>query len=211
MARLVVENLSVGRGGLRLLAGVGFDLMPGNALVLRGPNGSGKTTLLRTIAGLTPALSGRIDAPRDAIVFAGHSDGIKAQLTVAENLRFWARIFGTTHDAEAAAAFDLTTLTERRAGELSAGQRRRLSLARVAVAQRSIWCLDEPTVSLDAENVARFADIVAQHLTAGGTALLTTHIDLGLKAETLDVTAFTAPSFEPEGALADPFGGDAPL
>ncbi|MBF9030155.1 heme ABC exporter ATP-binding protein CcmA [Rhodobacterales bacterium HKCCE3408] len=201
---LGVHDLSVGRGDVQVLTGVGFTCAPGSALVLRGPNGSGKTTLLRTLAGLTPPIAGRIEAAPEAIAYAGHSDGIKAQMTVAENLTFWARIAGHRDIATALDAFDLGSLSERRAGELSAGQKRRLSLARLMVTGRPIWCLDEPTVSLDTENTARFARAIAGHLGRGGIAIVATHIDLGIGGETLDVSRFAAQSLRPD----DPFAGD---
>lgn len=201
--RLVVDTLSCARGGLPVLAGVGFAVDPGEALILRGPNGAGKTTLLRTLAGLTPPLAGRIDAPEDAIAYAGHADGLKAQLSVAENLAFWAGVFGAGAIAPAIDAFDLAALAERPAGNLSAGQKRRLSLARLLVTGRPIWCLDEPTVSLDAENVARFGRAVTAHLAGGGLAVIATHIDLGLpKARSLDITPFIA---RDTGQSDDPF------
>ena len=86
-----VSDLSVARGGVKLLEGVSFALAPGHALVLRGPNGIGKTTLLRTVAGLQPALTGRVEAAPDGLVYAGHADGLKPTLSVAENLNFWRR------------------------------------------------------------------------------------------------------------------------
>ena len=91
---LNVTDLTIARGGLPVLNGLSFTLDPGQALILRGPNGSGKTTLLRTIAGLQPALSGTIDADEDQIAYAAHSDGLKAMLSVTENLQFWADVFG---------------------------------------------------------------------------------------------------------------------
>jgi hypothetical protein len=130
---LTVTDLSCARGAAQVLAGVSFSVSPGEALILRGPNGAGKTTLLRTLAGLTPPLSGAIDCAPDTIAYAGHADGLKAQLTVAENLTFWARAFAAHDIAPALDAFDLHELTDRRAGEMSAGQKRRLSLARLLV------------------------------------------------------------------------------
>ncbi|MEM9871168.1 MAG: heme ABC exporter ATP-binding protein CcmA [Pseudomonadota bacterium] len=189
---LTVTDLAVGRGGVPLLAGVSFVLSPGRALVLRGPNGSGKTTLLRTIAGLQPALAGQIAGADERIAYAAHADGLKAALTVAENLAFWAAVFGQTETRAAVAAFDLEGLVGRRAGALSAGQKRRLGLARLMVTGRPIWVLDEPTVSLDTASVARFADAVRAHLAGGGMALMATHIDLGIEAEVLDVAGFQA-------------------
>lgn len=190
-----VENLACRRGQLRILEGVAFEIAAGEALILRGPNGAGKTTLLRCLAGLTPPLEGRINAPEDSIAYAAHADGLKAQLSVVENLAFWAAVFESDPVRaveDAIAAFDLHALRDRRAGALSAGQKRRLSLARMGVTGRPIWVMDEPTVSLDAENVARFARAVKAHLARGGSALIATHIDLGLpNARVLDITPFT--------------------
>ena len=192
MALLSVTDLTCARGGLPVLAGMSFRLEPGQALILRGPNGSGKTTLLRTIAGLQPPVTGRIEAAPDSIAYAAHSDGLKSTLTVAENLEFWAALFGTSGIDRALTAFDLLNLRARMAGRLSAGQKRRLGLARLLVTGRPVWALDEPTVSLDAASVGLFAAATRAHLEAGGAALIATHIDLGLDAATLDVSAFRA-------------------
>jgi heme exporter protein A len=191
--QLSVTDLSCARGDVQVLSGVSFSLDTGEALILRGPNGAGKTTLLRTLAGLTPPLAGDIKVAPDAIAYAGHADGLKSQLSVRENLAFWAEVFAGGDIQAAVDAFDLTPLLDRRAGDMSAGQKRRLSLARLLVTGRPIWCLDEPTVSLDVENVARFAAAVEQHLRRGGAAIIATHIDLGLPtARSLDVTPFMA-------------------
>lgn len=189
---LTVTNISVARGGIAVLDGVSFDLAAGSALILRGPNGIGKTTLLRTIAGLQPALGGQIDAPGESIAYAAHSDGIKYMLSVRENLQFWADVFGTASIDPAIDAFDLGALINRPAGALSAGQKRRLGLARLLVTGRPIWVLDEPTVSLDVRAVEMFADAVRAHLVAGGAALIATHIDLGLDADVLELAPFKA-------------------
>lgn len=187
---LNVSDLSVARGGVPVLAGVSLSLVPGQALVLRGANGSGKTTLLRTIAGLQPALAGTVTGAEDRIAYAGHADGLKAMLSVTENLSFWAAVFGTQDVARALDAFALEPLADRLAGTLSAGQKRRLGLARLLVTGRPVWVLDEPTVSLDASAVALFADAVRVHLAQGGMALIATHIDLGLEAAVLDVSPY---------------------
>lgn len=192
MTTLEVSNLAVQRGGIAVLSGVSFVLAAGEALILRGPNGSGKTTLLRTIAGLQPALSGTVTAADGSIAYAAHSDGIKAVLTVAENLRFWAGIYGTGAIDKALSAFDLGALADRPAHALSAGQKRRLGLARLLVTGRPVWALDEPTVSLDSEAVAMFAAAVRSHLLSGGAALIATHIDLGLEAAEFDVSPYRA-------------------
>ena len=188
-----VDTLSCSRGELRILSGVTFSLSPGEALVLKGPNGAGKTTLLRVLAGLAPAESGRITAPEESIAYAGHADGIKAQLSVAENLRFWAAVFGGRHIAPALDTFGLRGLADRPAQYLAAGQKRRLGLSRLLVTGRMIWLLDEPTVSLDRENVAQFARMIESHLKGGGIAVMATHVDLGLSsARELDITRFRA-------------------
>lgn len=189
---LSVRDLAVGRGGVPLLAGVSFELTAGQALVLRGPNGSGKTTLLRTLAGLQSPLQGTVAGAEEHIAYAAHADGLKAALSVAENLQFWAAVFGQREIAPALEAFDLRALAGRRAAMLSAGQKRRLGLARLMVTGRAIWLLDEPTVSLDAASVARFADAVRGHLAGGGMAVMATHIDLEIEAAVLDVTQFQA-------------------
>jgi len=193
MSLLSVRGLAIARGGLRVIEGLDFSLEPGQVLVLRGPNGAGKTTLLRTLAGLQPAVAGEIRCEAESSAYAGHSDGLKPALTVAENLGFWSAVFGGPAIGPALAAMNLTELVARPAHRLSAGQKRRLGLARLMVTGRPIWLLDEPTVSLDAASVALFAAVLRNHLREGGGALVATHIDLGLpEAATLDLADFRA-------------------
>jgi heme exporter protein A len=198
---LTVTNLTCARGGLTVLSGVSFKLEHGQALILQGPNGIGKTTLLRTIAGLQPLQSGQITAPADSIAYAAHADGIKPTLTVHENLSFWAAIFGSQNITPALAAMQLTPLQSRPAATLSAGQKRRLGLARLLVTGRPIWLLDEPTVSLDTTSTALFAAMITAHLGQGGSALIASHIDLGLSGSTnLNLTPYanrTTPQSSP--------------
>ena len=204
MTLLAAHDLAVARAGIPVLEAVCFALTPGRALVLRGPNGIGKTTLLRTIAGLQPPIAGRITAAPDVVAYAAHADGVKPTLTVAENLAFWAQVFGTDAVALAVERMALHDLVARRAANLSAGQKRRLGLARLLVTGRPVWVMDEPTVSLDAASVQLFGDVVRDHLAASGAALIATHIDLGLDADVLDLTPFKARPAA-EGGIASAF------
>jgi heme exporter protein A len=186
-----VSDLAVARGGVTVLQGVSFDLRAGQAVILRGPNGSGKTTLLRTLAGLQPPVAGTIDLPPEAAAYGAHADGLKSTLTVRENLTFWAAIHGSDAVDAALTGMDVASLAQRRASDLSAGQKRRLGLARLLVTGRPVWLLDEPTVSLDVASVALFAGVVRRHLAGGGLAVIATHVDLGLpEAAVLDLSPF---------------------
>ena len=208
LMELRVENLGVARGGVTVLEGVGFTLSPGSALVLRGPNGIGKTTLLRTVAGLQPPVCGSVSLAPDAVAYAAHADGLKATLTVTENLAFWAAIYGTDKVEVALARMNLLELRDRQAANLSAGQKRRLGLARLLVTGRPLWVLDEPTVSLDVASVQLFGDVLRDHLAQGGSALIATHIDLGVEAEVLELAPFRAQIGAGGGAFDTAFGGD---
>ncbi|QYX57902.1 heme ABC exporter ATP-binding protein CcmA [Roseovarius sp. SCSIO 43702] len=190
---LSARSLRVARGGVDVLEGVDLNVAPGEAVILRGPNGVGKTTLLRVLAGIQPPRAGAIVRAPDCAVLAGHKDGVKPTLSVAENLGFWAQVFGGRDISRALGAFDLAALRDRLAGTLSAGQTRRLGLARLLVAGRKLWLLDEPTVSLDTRAVAMFADAVRAHLAGGGAAVIATHIELGLaEAREMELEPFRA-------------------
>ena len=189
---LQVSNLSVARGGMTLLCRVDFSLSAGQILVLRGANGLGKTSLLRCIAGLQNPVEGQIIAP-ETVAYSGHADGLKGQMTVLENLAFWASIYRGPSPDVALDAYDLHALADRPAANLSAGQKRRLGLARMQVSGCALWVMDEPTVSLDADNVALFRAALDRHVHSGGAAVITTHIDLEIaSAQLLDLTRFKA-------------------
>ena len=189
---LHVSNLSVARGGMTLLSGVDFSLTSGQILVLRGANGLGKTSLLRCIAGLQNPVEGQITAP-ETVAYSGHANGLKGQMTVLENLAFWSSIYHGPSPEVALDAYDLHALADRPAANLSAGQKRRLGLARMQVSGCALWVMDEPTVSLDADNVALFRAAIDRHVQSGGAAVITTHIDLAIaSARLLDLTRFKA-------------------
>jgi heme exporter protein A len=188
--KVTISDLSVARGGVTVLAGLTCGVAPGEALVLTGPNGVGKTSLLRTLAHLQPPAGGKFDLDPEALIYAAHADAVKPTLTVGETLDFWAAIYGT-RTAGVAARMNLGHLSDRRGAELSAGQRRRLGLARLLVAARPVWLLDEPTVSLDTGSTALFAGLIADHLAAGNCALIASHLDLGLsQARRLDLQPY---------------------
>ncbi|MGB3146793.1 MAG: heme ABC exporter ATP-binding protein CcmA [Paracoccaceae bacterium] len=192
---LGVKDLSVARGGVTILTGISFELAAGQMLVLEGPNGVGKTSLLRVVAGLQPAAGGQVVFGRGpgSVAYAAHADAVKPSLTVSENLSFWAAIHGAGSIDPALEAMNLGALAHRPAQNLSAGQRRRLGLARLFLANLPIWALDEPTVSLDRASSALFAERLAAHLGKGGSALVASHIELGMAtAERLDLARFRA-------------------
>jgi len=154
---------------------------------LTGPNGSGKSSLLRLIAGLNEAVSGAVTLDGgDADLAIGqqahyiaHQEAVKSALTVAENLSFWRDFMGGSGVDEALAAFDLTRLATYSAGLLSAGQKRRLALARLVLVPRLLWLLDEPTVGLDAASQQRLVAVMAGQLERGGMIIAATHVPLG--------------------------------
>lgn len=199
---LIAENLTVERGERTILRDLSFAAAGGEALVLVGPNGAGKTTLLRTIAGFLRPAAGVIrleggdaeQSPGEQAHFVGHANAIKANLTVAENVGFWARYLGRGDDLTgridaALQHFAIADLADFPATYLSAGQKRRAGLARLLVAQKPLWLLDEPTVSLDAASTRLLSSAVNAHLERGGLVIAATHLPLGFaKARELDLT-----------------------
>ncbi len=190
---LSVHGLSLTRGSRRLFAGLSLTLAPGSALVLRGANGSGKTSLLRVLAGLTNADEGEISwngarwsalcaNQRATSLYLGHINAVKDELTAAENLAEALAFDGVsvtqTQQAQALDSVGLADRHELAARHLSQGQKRRIGLARLALAAKPLWLLDEPTNALDAEGVALFSKAVDAHLQRGGLACIATHLPL---------------------------------
>ena len=186
---LAAIKISCQRGGRTIFQDLSFRLAPGQALLVTGPNGAGKTSLLRQIAGLLPLAAGDVrllgEAPEairpELCHYVGHEDAVKPRLSVSENIAFWAAFLGQHHAnlKAALAAFGLGPLANVSAGLLSAGQRRRLALARLFAAPRPIWLLDEPQSSLDAASVKLLEAALDGHLERGGIAMVASHAKLG--------------------------------
>ena len=180
---LTATAIAAFRGERLVLRDVSLAVPAGGALLLTGPNGSGKSTLLRILAGLRRPDAGSIEWP-GPVAYLGHLDAIKPGLTAAENLAFAAARGGSL--ADSLAAMDLTPLADTPARLLSAGQKRRLALARLMLAPAPVWLLDEPTLGLDAASVARLGIVLAAHRAGGGVVVAATHLPLPLPdAETL--------------------------
>jgi heme exporter protein A len=188
---LEASDLTVVRGARAVLSGLSLRLCAGEALIVTGPNGVGKSTLLRAIAGLLRPQTGQItlrgsSEPEIPAIFAhyiGHADAMKPTLTAQENLAFWAGMLGgppAATPAEALASLGLAHVLHLPVGYLSAGQKRRVALARLLVARRPLWLLDEPTTALDAASQTRLAGLMQAHLDAGGMVMAATHGPLGL-------------------------------
>lgn len=203
ITRLDVRHLSVGRGDRVLFEDFGLSLSAGEAVALTGRNGAGKTSLLRAIAGLIRPLSGEIvfsgdagpleaeDARGRALHFIGHQDGLKSGRTAREELMFQVRwTGGDTARAEAACArLDLSRLLDLEVRKLSAGQRRRLVLARLAASPRRLWLLDEPLAPLDADRRLQIGDLIREHLDSGGLLLAAVHDPLPVPARAVEIGA----------------------
>ena len=193
--RLSGRGVRCVRGGREVFSGLDFAVSSGEALAVTGPNGSGKTSLLRLIAGLLTVAGGSIDLeggeaemtlPEQAH-YLGHSDALKPALSVLENLSFWRDFLGgEPFDADKSlAAVGLDHATQLPAAYLSAGQRRRLSVARLLTVRRPVWLLDEPANALDAAGQSLFAGLMQEHLAHGGLIIAATHAPLGVQAKPL--------------------------
>lgn len=194
---LSAESLACTRGARALFSGVSFDLRRGGILVITGANGAGKTTLLRIVVGLTPPDTGEVrwngvplpagaEEFRRDVMYCGHLDCVKGDLTTSENLRATAALVGGAVSAEqvsaAIAGAGLAPFAHLPARGLSQGQRRRLSLSRLAVADVALWVLDEPLASLDSAAASWFGQALESHLERGGIAVVATHHPLPIRA-----------------------------
>jgi len=205
------DQLACRRGDRLIFQGLGFSVPPGGALLLLGRNGSGKSSLLRLLAGLLKPASGQLfwgdealgserEAHAGRLHYLGHQDAVKPVLTVEENLLFWARLHDPATPPEritlALDTFNLRPLAQTPGKLLSAGQKRRLALARLLAAQAPLWLLDEPSVGLDNDSFARLEAALAGHRAEGGIVALSTHAEIALpEAEVLQMGDF-APTAE---------------
>ncbi len=203
---LAVKDVTVWRGDNLLLDNVSFSLNDGNVLQIRGANGSGKTTLLRIVCGVGIADEGDVfwqgvstrrntDQFNDALLYIGHKAGIKGELTAMENLRIFCRLSGSENpasdDKKISVALDALSLNQKAdipCRHLSAGQQRRVSLARLLLQANRLWVLDEPLTSLDAAGLSWVESRIAQHAANGGMVLLTTHAPINV--ESVEVNTF---------------------
>ena len=195
--RLTGSQLRCVRGGREIFARLDFTADAGEPLAVVGANGAGKTSLLRLIAGLIAPAGGQVTfaggdddlSPAEQAHYLGHRDALKSALSVTENLAFWrAALGGEATDTDAALnAVGLDHIAQLPAAYLSAGQRRRLSIARLLAVKRPIWLLDEPTSSLDTNGQAMMADLMRDHLAGGGIIVAATHLPLGIAARELRI------------------------
>ena len=195
--RLLASRLCIDRGGRRIVSDVSFEMTSG-VLLITGENGAGKSSLLRVLAGLLPPADGSfsiegaddVDVP---LLYLGHRDGLKPQLTVRENLRFAADFLrqgdAVVDPLAALSAYGMEGTIDVPVGFLSTGQRRRVALARLLVSPRPLWLLDEPTNGLDFQSIARFEECVKAHVSRGGIVLAATHAPLRVPARELRLSA----------------------
>lgn len=192
--RVDVENLAIERGGLRLFENLSFAAPPGAHLALTGANGAGKTSLLRALAGFLAVSAGSIrfahEEPSTRTHFLGHRDGLKGALEVREHVAYWRDLFGGDGDTGAVLArVGLTRVADLPARTLSAGQARRLALARLLVAKRPLWLLDEPAAALDTDGKALLVDLIDAHRAEGGVVIAAVHEPLGAPDLTVRISA----------------------
>ncbi len=198
--RLSVDALAARRGGRLIFRGLTFSAAGGQAIVIAGPNGSGKSTLLRLLIGLARPDAGTVErdpGEPEHLRFVSHLDGLKGALTVSENLTFWAAVYGTSIGSVDAAmdSLALSPMADMPVDMLSAGWRRRVGLARLAIGYAPLWILDEPYTALDADNVTRIDGLMEDHVNQGGLVVLATHQPPPFTpALTIDMATYTAPA-----------------
>jgi heme exporter protein A len=195
--RLLADKLACVRGGRIIFENVSFTVAAGETLAVVGRNGAGKSSLLRLVAGLVPRSAGRLALEGGSdlgigehVHYCGHADALKPALTVLENLAFWQSYLGDLwrDPLDALEMLAIEHLADMPASYLSAGQKRRLALARLLVSRRPIWILDEPTAALDRSSQSVLAGLMQEHLNSGGLILAATHGDLGFEpARTLEM------------------------
>jgi heme exporter protein A len=197
ISSLTAENLACARGDKKLFDGLNFRVTAGQALAVEGANGAGKTSLLRMIAGFLAPMAGRIVVKADgrenddaeergkSVGWMGHLDGLKPQLSVREQLDFFARLYGTATDGAVLEQVGLARQADLPCRYLSAGQKRRLGLARLLAAKRPLWLLDEPFAALDVSGQQLVGQLMARHCGSGGLIIAATHEPLGLGNESL--------------------------
>jgi heme exporter protein A len=194
--RVEADGLACTRGGRAIFRDISFSIGAGGTLAVTGPNGAGKSSLLRIMAGLLDPSGGRLairaenggDEDAEApLHYFGHLDGLKPAMSLAENLRYWCRIYdrpaGSGALRAATGRLGLAHALDLPVGVFSAGQRRRAGLARIMLAPRPIWLLDEPTSALDKDGEAILGEVMAEHLEAGGVIVAATHLDLPVRAD----------------------------
>lgn len=198
--QLCASNLTIARGGRAIIANLSFALCAGDCLAVTGPNGAGKSSLLRALAGLLPVAAGTISlspaseefVPQQAH-YVGHADGLKGLLTVSENLQFFAAILdvgmGGLPVKTALGKLGLAHAANLPVAYLSAGQKRRVALARLLAVRRPIWLLDEPLTALDTASRVLLGQIMTEHLAQGGLIVAATHVGLDLKGQELRLRA----------------------
>ena len=206
MTSFLGEKLTCIRGERVIFTNLNFSINEGEVLYLKGPNGSGKSTLLRLMAGLLPPTSGALTWNnkdinddeglfRSLIHYVGHQDAIKTGLTVEENLHFWAEMNSYMKEAgtvqKALTEFSLDNLSTLPARFLSAGQRKRLNLARLSATSAPLWLLDEPSNSLDSDSVKILSRAISEHQQKGGMVAIATHEKLDINSNTLNLSMFT--------------------
>ncbi len=201
--KLIVENLGLSRAGQTIVSGISFELEAGEALIVTGENGSGKSTTLRGIAGLHPLSEGSVQlldetgkgfegSTKEYCHYLGHQNGMKPALSVRENLEFWQKFCGEPDLTieEALDEVDLSHTIDLPFSYLSAGMKRRVSIARLLVSDRPVWIVDEPTAGLDAQSVRLFTGLCKAFCQGGGILIAATHLPLGLETEkTLEIGA----------------------